>query len=202
MQATKPAVFDRRSVTRRVMFLNSRSSMFKLTISERRNPPANPSRMIALFRSERMSRPHISHSATMSSVRSARAPFSLLLKVRRMPSRVLLSAGPIFPRRIFMWEHRLSRVSAQCKPPSAQGRVLWNSLRPSASDKESTLSAGACPIYMDDVWEPLCEQFHCPRFGRGIWTLLLEVGHSRRVVPPRIQAAMPAFATVVCTGIR
>ena len=86
MQATKPAVFDRRSVTRRVMFLNSRSSMFKLTISERRNPPANPSRMIALFRSERMS--PAARLTQRDDVLSAERPSTLLAPVESTPDAV------------------------------------------------------------------------------------------------------------------
>jgi hypothetical protein len=86
MQATKPAVFDRRSVTRRVMFLNSRSSMFKLTISERRKPPANPSRMIALFRSERMS--PAARLTQRDDVLSAERPSTLLAPVESTPDAV------------------------------------------------------------------------------------------------------------------
>jgi hypothetical protein len=44
---------------------------------------------------------------------------------------------------------------------------LWNSLRPSASDKESTLSAGACPIYMDESGSRFASSFIVPCLAAG-----------------------------------
>ena len=86
--------------------------ILKPTISDRRNPPANPGRIIALFRTERRPGPNVPQIASIS--RAQRARFHCLTELQNHASELTQHPAAWMP-----WNYRETLQQTGTSQPSA-----------------------------------------------------------------------------------